>query len=183
MYDIKFYNNYLFIENFSLINLRFLNLNKVNIIYYQNPFNFDDFNKIYLWTKNKKIKLYIIDNYKLAVKYKLSGIYLTAKNKAPVFSKFFRNNFEIIGSAHNQIEYFFKIRQNCNLIMLSPIFYNPKYSYNKILNVHKFNLISKSWINNLCALGGVDLSNIKKIQCTKAKNIAYNRAIKNPPTT
>ena len=37
--------------------------------------------------------LYIIDNYKLAVKYRLSGIYLTAKNKAPVFSKFFRNNF------------------------------------------------------------------------------------------
>jgi thiamine monophosphate synthase len=182
MYDIKFYNNYLFIENLNSINLRFLNLNKVNIIYYQNPFNFYEFNKIYLWSKNKKIKLYIIDNYKLAVKYRVSGIYLTAKNKAPIFSKYFRNNFEIIGSAHNQIEYSFKIRQGCNLIMLSPIFNNPKYSYNKILNIQKFNLMSLNWEKNLCALGGINLNNIKKIQCTKVKSIAYNRAIKNPPT-
>ena len=178
MYDIKFYNNYLFIENLSSVNLRFFKLNKVNIIYYQNPFNFDEFNKIYLWAKNKKIKLYIIDNYKLAVKYRVSGIYLTAKNKAPVFSKYFRNNFEIIGSAHNQVDYFFKIQQNCNLIMLN----NPKYSYNKILNIQKFNLMSMNWKKNLCALGGINLNNIKKIQCTKVKSIAYNRAIKNPPT-
>lgn len=123
-----------------------------------------------------------MDNYKLAVKYRLSGIYLTAKNKAPVFSKFFRNNFEIIGSAHNQIEYSFKIRQGCNLIMLSPIFNNAKYSYNKILNIQKFNLMSMDWGKNLCALGGINLNNIKKIQCTKVKSIAYNRAIKNPPT-
>jgi len=123
-----------------------------------------------------------MDNYKLAVKYRLSGIYLTAKNKVPVFSKFFRNNFEIIGSAHNQIEYSFKIRQGCDLIMLSPIFNNPKYSYNKILNIQKFNLMSMYWEKNLCALGGINLNNIKKIQCTKVKSIAYNRAIKNPPT-
>jgi thiamine monophosphate synthase len=123
-----------------------------------------------------------MDNYKLAVKYRLSGIYLTAKNKTPVFSKFFRNNFQIIGSAHNQIEYSFKIRQGCNLIMLSPIFNNPKYSYNKILNIQKFNLMSLVWKKNLCALGGINLNNIKKIQCTKVKSIAYNRAIKNPPT-
>ncbi len=123
-----------------------------------------------------------MDNYKLAVKYRLSGIYLTAKNKVPVFSKFFRNNFQIIGSAHNQIEYSFKIRQGCNLIMLSPIFNNPKYSYNKILNIQKFNLMSMNWEKNLCALGGINLNNIKKIQCTKVKSIAYSRAIKNPPT-
>jgi len=123
-----------------------------------------------------------MDNYKLAVKYRLSGIYLTTKNKTPVFSKFFRNNFQIIGSAHNQIEYSFKIRQGCNLIMLSPIFNNPKYSYNKILNIQKFNLMSMNWEKNLCALGGINLNNIKKIQCTKVKSIAYNRAIKNPPT-
>ena len=126
--------------------------------------------------------MYIIDNYKLAVKYKVSGIYLTAKNKVPIFSKFFRNNFEIIGSAHNQIEYSFKIRQDCNLIMLSPIFNNPKYSYNKVLNIQKFNLISMNWKKKLCALGGINLNNVKKIQCTKVKSIAYNRPIKNPPT-
>ena len=66
--------------------------------------------------------------------------------------------------------------------MLSPIFNNPKYSYNKILNIQKFNLMSINWEKNLCALGGINLNNIKKIQCTKVKSIAYNRSIKNPPT-
>lgn len=167
------------------MNLKFKNLKKTSIIYYQDPLNtnYNELNKIYLCCKKKKIKLYIVDNYKLAVKYKANGIYLTAKCKNLVYSKFFKKNFEIIGSVHNQIEYFFKIRQNCNLIMLSPIFYNPKYSYNKILNIYKFNLISKNWTKNLCALGGINLNNIKKIQSTKVKNIAYKRAIKNPPTS
>jgi thiamine-phosphate pyrophosphorylase len=184
MYSINFYNNYLFLKNLNFLNLKFKNPKKTNIIYYQDPLNinYNELNKIHLWCKRKKIKLYIMDNYKLAVKYKANGIYLTVKSKTPIFSKFFKKNFEIIGSAHNQIEYFFKFRQNCNLIMLSPIFYNPKYSRNKILNVHKFNLISKNWTKDLCALGGINLSNIKKIQSTKVKNIAYKRAIKNPPT-
>lgn len=166
------------------MNLKFKNLKKTSIIYYQDPLNtnYNELNKIYLCCKKKKIKLYIVDNYKLAVKYKANGIYLTAKFKNLVYSKFFKKNFEIIGSVHNQIEYFFKVRQNCNLIMLSPIFYNPKYSHNKILNIYKFNLISKNWTKNLCALGGINLNNIKKIQSTKVKNIAYKRAIKNPPT-
>ena len=144
--------------------------------------NCDEIKKLHLWCKKKRIKFYITDNYKLAVKYKANGIYLTAKNKGTIFSKFFKSNFEIIGSAHNQIEHFFKIRQNSKLIMLSPIFYNPKYSSNKILGIQKFNLISKNWTKKICALGGVNFNNVKKIQCTRAKSIAYKRAIKNPPT-
>lgn len=184
MYNINFYNNYLFLEKLNFLNLKFINYKKINIIYDYNPqnINYNELNKINVWCKKKRIKLYIIDNYKLAVKYKANGLYLTAKNKAPIYSKFFSNNFEIIGSAHSQIEFFFKVRQRCNLIMLSPIFYNPKYSYNKILNIQKFNLISKNWKKNLCALGGVNLTTIRKIQCTKVQNIAYKRAIKNPPT-
>ena len=66
--------------------------------------------------------------------------------------------------------------------MLSPLFFNEKYSKNKILNISKFNHKALNWNIKLCALGGINLNNIKKIQCTKAKSIAYNRAIKNPPT-
>ena len=184
MYNINFYKNYIFLEQLNSLNYKFKNLKKINIIYYQNPINFNlyEYNKIYLWCKSKKVKLFIIDNYKLAIKYKASGIFITGKNRIQIFSKFFKNNFQIIGSAHNQIEYFFKIRQNCDLIMLSPIFNNAKYSPNKLLNIQKFNLISKNWIKNLCALGGINLDNVRRIQSTKVKNIAYNRAIKNPPT-
>jgi thiamine monophosphate synthase len=89
---------------------------------------------------------------------------------------------EVIGSAHNQIEYYFKKEQNCSTITLSPIFLNPKYSQNQILNIQKFNIISLNWMTNLCALGGINNNNFKKIMCTRANSVGFNRAIKNPLT-
>jgi len=55
--------------------------------------------------------------------------------------------------------------------MLSPIFYNNKYSQNQILNPIKFNLISLNWKTEICALGGISNENIKKIRITKTKNV------------
>jgi 2-keto-3-deoxy-6-phosphogluconate aldolase len=55
--------------------------------------------------------------------------------------------------------------------MLSPIFYNNKYSVNKILNPIKFNLISLNWKTEICALGGISNNNIEKIKNTKAKSV------------
>jgi len=71
--------------------------------------------------------------------------------------------------------------------MLSPIFYNQKYSQNKILNVCRFNLISKNWTSKICALGGITKNNLKKIKMTKADAIGFISLIKedvkkNPPT-
>jgi hypothetical protein len=63
------------------------------------------------------------------------------------------------------------MRQNCKTLMLSPIFYNNKYSLNKILTPVKFNLIALNWKIDLCALGGISNSNIKKIKITKAKSV------------
>jgi thiamine monophosphate synthase len=69
--------------------------------------------------------------------------------------------------------------------MLSPIFYNKKYSYNKILGVIRFNLISQHWKTNICALGGVNLKNLSKIKMTTASSVAFvslinETAIKKP---
>jgi 2-keto-3-deoxy-6-phosphogluconate aldolase len=55
--------------------------------------------------------------------------------------------------------------------MLSPIFYNNKYSLNKILSPVKFNLISLNWKTDVCALGGISNNNIKKLKITKVKSI------------
>ena len=85
--------------------------------------------------------------------------------------------FKLIGSAHNQLEYFIKQKQTCETIMLSPIFYNKKYSVNKILNPIKFNLISQDWKVNLCALGGLAEENIGKIKMTKAKAIGVKSLV------
>ncbi len=39
---------------------------------------------------------------------------------------FNNKKFNIIGSAHNQLEYFIKLNQNCKLLFLSRLFYNNK---------------------------------------------------------
>ena len=47
--------------------------------------------------------------------------------------------------------------------MLSPIFYNHKYSIYEILNPIRFNLICLNWETNIGALGGILKKNINKI--------------------
>jgi hypothetical protein len=53
--------------------------------------------------------------------------------------------------------------------MLSPLFYNKKYSKNKILGPIKFNLITNSWKSEICALGGINQKNIKEIKLLPKK--------------
>ena len=152
----------------------------INIILY----NFDDqadgqlkidnFNTVEAinYCKKNQLPFYITDNFKLALQTKANGIFLSAKNKK-IIPKIQKLNFEIIGSAHNQIEYYFKKKQGCTLLMLSPIFFNKKYSENKILGPIKFNLMSNSWNNNLCALGGISSKKLSKIKLTRASSIAF----------
>ena len=84
---------------------------------------------------------------------------------------------EVIGSAHNQYEYFIKERQGCSTIFLSPIFYNKKYSLNKILYVHKFNLITLNWKKSIGALGGINFKNLKLIKLIRSKSIGIKSLI------
>jgi thiamine-phosphate pyrophosphorylase len=144
------------------------------------------FLEIQNFCQKNKIPFYIIDNYKIALKLKAQGIFISSDNKRMIPNLFLYKKFKIIGSAHNQLEYFFKKRQQCETITLSPIFFNPKYSKNKVLNPIKFNLISKDWNANLCALGGILDENIRKINLTKVSSIAFQRLIfgakKNPPS-
>jgi thiamine-phosphate pyrophosphorylase len=126
-----------------------------------------------------KINLYIKDNFRLAIKIKAQGVFLSATNKRAIISPFYNDKFSIIGSAHNQMEYYFKKQQKCSLITLSPIFYNKKYSSNKILGATKFNLISNNWKTELCALGGINKTNLKKIKLTRATIIGCQRLVEN----
>jgi len=126
---------------------------------------------IIAYCKNHHIPFYILDDVKIAKQLKAHGIFISANNKNISLSLFSNIKFELIGSAHNQFEYFIKQKQSCKTIMLSPIFYNNKYSQNQILNTLKFNLVSLNWKNNICALGGISSENIKKIKITKVKSI------------
>jgi len=113
----------------------------------------------------------------MALKIKANGIFISSKNKRINLNDFFLKKFHIIGSAHNQLEYYFKKMQKCKTITLSPLFFNPKYSVNRILGVVKFNLISKNWKTNLCALGGITEKNINKANLAKASSLAFQRLI------
>jgi thiamine-phosphate pyrophosphorylase len=185
MYNIHLYNKYIFLDKYtSDLNYIFSGLKKTNIIYYpQSNILTDELNKINLFCKKRKIKLFVINNFKLAVKIKADGLYLTSNNKTPVNLKFFKNSFELIGSSHNQREYFFKFKQNCLKIFLSPIFYNNKYSRNKILNICKFNLISINWCGIIIPLGGINEKNFGKLKMLKFKEFgffSYLGTLKNP---
>ena len=171
--NFYFFTSSLTEENKKSI-LKFKNL----AIIYQKPKyknNLIELNKIIKFCKKKSIKVYIEDDIKIAKKLNLDGVLISNKNK--IIGLYANHNnkkkFKIIGKAHNQLEYFFKNKQNCKNILLSPIFTNKKYNENKILNIVKFNLISKDWKNYVFALGGVNSNNFKKIGMTGCKGIGF----------
>jgi thiamine-phosphate pyrophosphorylase len=129
------------------------------------------------FVKYSKIPFFIIDNVKLATKHKANGIFLTSKNRSLINITKGSQRIEVIGSAHNQYEYFIKERQGCSTIFLSPIFYNKKYSLNKILHIQKFNLITLSWKKSIGALGGINLKNLKLIKLIRSKSIGIKSLI------
>lgn len=173
-------DSYLFVNclnrNLEKNIIKFKNL---SIIYHQD--NKKSLNEIQMKTlinfcKRKKIKFFFEDNIKLTTKYKADGLFLTSKN-----NKFYKNlnnkRILIIGSAHSQGEYFFKINQGCKIVMLSPLFNNKKYSINKTLGLNRFNLISRNWNCKIGALGGILKENLNKIYSTKIKVIGFQRLI------
>ena len=129
--------------------------------------------RIRKFCRSKGCDFFITNNLKKANRYKANGVFITSINRnMPSFIT--KNNFKVIGSAHNQIEYYFKKKQGCKTIMLSPLFSNEKYSDNKILGISKFNLISLRWRENLIALGGV-MKNLNKIKMTRCAGVGFKR--------
>jgi thiamine monophosphate synthase len=168
---------YIFIEELNEIIVRNLiklkqKKIKIHIIYTKK-----DYLIITKFSKKNRIPLYFVDNLKLAIQYKAKVIFLTSSNKSLKSNIKQTTKLEVIGSAHNQFEYSMKRRQNCSTIMLSPIFYNIKYSANKILSPIKFNLITLNWNIKVCALGGINNKNIKLINLTKSKSIGVKTLI------
>jgi thiamine-phosphate pyrophosphorylase len=171
--DIKFY---FFTDTLDeIIKKNIKNFKKLSIIYKSESINHtNDINvsAIRKFCKKNKIPFFISDNFRLAEKYKADGIFLSSSYKK-IGNIVLKKKFKIIGSAHNQLEYFLKNKQSCEMIMLSPLFYNKKYSQNKILNVCKFNLISMGWDKKICGLGGINLNNLKKLNMTRCSAVAF----------
>ena len=182
MHFNKFYFDffYLFITNIDQqIFKNILKFKGIVIVYNQSYItDLSQFIKIKTFCRKKNIKFFILDNYKLALKFGLNGLVLSHNNKTHSHNKIIcKKNFTFVGKAHKQNDYYVKYYQNCSKIILSPVFKNDKYSYNKLLKINKFNLISRYWKKEIYALGGINLGNFKRIKMTKSKGIGFSSSI------
>jgi len=175
MFDLNYTDRFFFFtDKLNLIDEKQISKFKnLSIVYKveKNNININEFLKIKYFCKKKKIKIYFPDNIKMAIKLGADGLFISSTNNK-IYQPF-KSSFKIIGSVHSQKEFYFKSKQKCNAIFLSPIFNNIKYSTPKILGLTKFNLISLYWKINLIALGGINENNFNKIKFTKCCAIGF----------
>ena len=176
-----FYKHYVFLEEINNLikdNLfKFSNINIIIDINKNTEKNLENELSIIKFAKKKRIPFFIKNDFKKSIKYRANGIFISSDNKKIIKPILLKKNFYIIGGAHNQLEYTQKLKQNCHLLMLSPIFFNEKYSKNKILNILKFNNKTRHWKTNLCALGGINSKTLKKVKLTKCVAIGLKKII------
>lgn len=173
---------FLFIDNFNINDLSVLNSN-IDIIYrnYKKKPNKSTLLSLKKFCKKTKRKLYISNEIRLAIQFKLDGIYIPSFNKQINYSKLYNyNKLEIIGSAHNKKEIKVKKLQRCKLIFLSPLFKTLKNK--KFLNIVKYNLQTLNEDREFVALGGINEKNINYVYLTNSIGFAgINWIKKNGP--
>ena len=164
------------IKDIDLKNIK--NFRKYSIIYRNNsPENIKVLKKFRLKCKIQRIPFFVANNIDLIKALKADGLYISAYNKN-LRLNYFKNNFRIIGSAHNIKEINLKKLQGCSEIILSRLF---KTSYkNKIdfLGVIKFNLLSKLTKISLTPLGGINLKNLNNLKNVNCENVALSSLVK-----
>ena len=152
---------YYFINNFDKNNIYKLNKN-IALIYrnYNKNFSKSLIIQIKKYCKLQKRKFFLSNNFKLAFKLGLDGVYFPSFNndlKHLNYPK--KKNFFIIGSAHNYKEIRKKELQKVDLIFIASLF-NKKKTY---LGLNKFIILSKLTKRKIIALGGINKKNLKKL--------------------
>ena len=174
---------FLIIESIKDIDLRKIKIHGKFIIIYRNSKKIDKIAKLINFRKKcrlKGIKFFVANDSGLAVKLISDGIYLSAKNTTFRSLNLKRNNFSIIGSAHNIKEIFLKKKQGCDNILLSRLFrvtYKPNMKY---LGINRFN----KYLNtekNIFPLGGINHSNLNNLKNVKSFGFAIMTEIKKKP--
>jgi thiamine-phosphate pyrophosphorylase len=176
-----FYKHYVFLEEINNLikdNLvKFSNINIIIDINENTSKNLENQLTIIKFAKKNRIPFLIKNDFQKCVEYKANGVFISSDNKKITKPILLKKNFHIVGGAHNQLEYAQKLNQKCHLLMLSPLFFNKKYSKNRILNILKFNSKTINWKVNLCALGGINSKTLKKIKLTKSVAIGFKKII------
>ena len=117
--------------------------------------------KIKNFCHKKRLKFFLSNNIKLAIKLKLDGAYIPSFNKRfDHLSYNLNNKFIIIGSAHNVKEIRIKELQKVKKIILSSLFKKNK----NYLGINKFKILSNITKKEVVALGGISKENLKKLK-------------------
>ena len=177
-------NVYYFIDKFDRDEILKLD-KKINIIFRNYKVkNIDsEIKKIKNLCKSTNRKIFVAGNLKIALKYRLNGLYIPAFHIKQNYANLnLTKDFKISGSAQNIKEVKIKEKQGCTNIFISPIFHNPKNNF--FLGIIKFNLINLFTNVKTIALGGLNQNNIKLLKSTKVEGYASITWIKkNRPTT
>ena len=156
-------NKYYFISRFDTNNIQ--KLDKRTTIIYRNYYSKTIDEKLILkikkYCKTKKIKFYLSNNIKLAIKLDWDGAYIPSFSKSTNHLAYsFKKKFNIIGSAHNIKEIKIKEIQNVNSIFISSLFKKNK----NYLGINKFKFISNLTKKKVVALGGISSANLNKLK-------------------
>ena len=169
-YPYKFY----FINVFKKKNIDKLD-NNTGLVYrnYNKKLNINDLIELKNYCKIKGLKLFLSNNFKLAIKLDLDGAYIPAFNKSFKHLNFkTKSSFLIIGSAHNIKEIRLKEKQQVKIIFISSVFKKNK----NFLGINKFKILRKFTKKKVVALGGISKKNKKKIKllnCNGIGGISY----------
>ena len=169
---------YYFISNFNKSEILAINKN-INIIYRNYTTKTDEhvLSETLKACKKSGKKLFLSNNIQLALKLKLDGVYIPSFNKSKKLKFKLKNNFRILGSAHNLKDIRIKEKQGVDTIFLAPIFTTLKTSKN--LGINKFNLLSKLTTKKIVALGGINEKNINKLKLLNCHGYAGITYFKN----
>ena len=159
----KHLNKYYFINSLDTNNLK--KQDKQTTIIYRNykssRIDIKKLLKLKNFLKKKGNKFLLANNFKLALKLRLDGVYLPSFNKELnhlTYSTF--TNFIILGSAHNLKEIRIKELQKVQKIFLSSLFKkNDNY-----LGLYKFKNLKNYTKKKIVALGGISKVNINQIK-------------------
>ena len=168
---IKLLTKYYFINTLDTNNLK--KQDKETLIIFRNysssNINISKLIKLKNFLKKKGNKFFLANNFRLALKLRLDGVYIPSFNKDfnhLAYSTFL--NFAVVGSAHNLKEIRIKELQKTQNIFISSLFKkNQNY-----LGLNKFKTLGKYTEKKVVALGGISKKNIKQIKLTNASSIA-----------
>ena len=167
----KLLNKYYFINTFDTNN--FKKLERTTIIIYRNytspKKDIDKILKLKKFFKKKGNKFLLANDFKLALKLRLDGVYLPSFNNTFNHLSYTKmKNFDVIGSAHNLKEIRIKELQKAKTIFISSLFKKN----NNYLGLNKFKILNNYTKKDVVALGGISKKNIKKIKLLKIAGIA-----------